>query len=49
MDNVDIIHCLQYANASQCIQQANTQVLKVTQEMAHYEMVCHILEHGHSA
>ena len=31
------------------IQHANDgQVLKLTQEMARYEMVCHVLERGHS-
>ena len=47
IDHVDIICCLQFANAYEHIQCANDgKVLKLTQEMAHYEMVCHILERG---
>ena len=51
MDNINIIWHLQYANTYEHIQQANDAwVLKLTQKMAHthYEMVCHILEQGHS-
>ena len=49
MDHVDIICCLQFANAYEHIQRANDdKVLKLTQEMARYEMVHHILERGHS-
>ena len=50
MDNVDIIHRLQFANAYNRILHANDgKVLKLTQEMARYEMVRRILERGCSA
>ena len=47
MDHVDIICHLQFANAYEHIQCANNgKVLKLTQEMARYEMVHRILEQG---
>ena len=47
MDNIDIICHLQFANTYERIQHANDgRVLKLTQEMARYEMVCRILERG---
>ena len=50
MDNVDIIRRLQFANAYNRILHANDgKVLKLTQEMARYEMVRRILERGRSA
>ena len=49
MDNVNIIRHLQFANAYARILHANNgKVLKLTQEMARYEMVCRVLERGHS-
>ena len=49
MDNVDIIRRLQFANAYNRILHANNgKVLKLTQEMARYEMVRRILERGRS-
>ena len=49
MDNIDIICCLQFANTWERIMHANnSKVLKLTQEMACYKMVRHILECGHS-
>ena len=49
MDNIDIICCLQFANTWERIVHANnSKVLKLTQEMACYKMVHHILECGHS-
>ena len=49
MDNVDIIRRLQFANAYARILHANDgKVLKLTQEMAQYEMVRHVLERGRS-
>ena len=47
MDHVDIVCRLQFANAYECVQHANNgKVLKLTQEMARYKMVCRILERG---
>ena len=49
MDHLDILRRLQYANAYERIQRANDgKVLKLTQEMARYEMVRCVLERGRS-